>query len=660
MNEKLTAYALNELPPDERAELEAQLQHDPALAAQAAEIKAFCHLLDEHIAPEDEAFTSEQRLAIIKTFKATPAPQTAARPWRKAMMMSSTVLAACLAVMMITHYDTWVSPPSAYEQAAPTPVRARRAEDVAVNPPSPAAPTAEPRKDAEVAKKQAATTPRLEVVSTPPSVNGLKQMSPTDALSSDDQPQPFAKKMPAAPITTKSEAAVAQSNKPAPQAAAPSKAVAARSNSPAGPEAAKPLVMSTATPDQPLEKVAESIADKLMPVDKDVLAHKSDQVLPAAPALSANPMPSPAYDATTGSTITTDAAGDLGLTKSGGGTWNFSGANTYTGGTVISGGTLTINGGATMDLNGSSTTFGNLTPGTGASTSTNGQAQPMLPPPTPGSPLLAANGDDKLGTITLGETSTALQRSAGSDLTFSGVISGSGGVAMTKAGDGKLALGTGSSSLQPAPAMDRAKTASTGSNNIAVPAPAASPAMPNANLNTVSAYSGDTVVFAGTSMAVGQTVTGTALPPASNATPRRTGVMNEAPEVSKDTRMIADATSNGPSRAVPVEQPETDNFKFTPSGQLVANPKPAAISPPTSRRNRSRPSPPTWTPPPTRTSAIFSTSTSARQPTRSALRNSSTTSLTATSHQQTTNPSPCMSMLSKPRGSHFIAWPASA
>jgi autotransporter-associated beta strand protein len=458
MNEKLTAYALNELPPDERAELEAQLQHDPALAAQAEEIKAFCHLLGEHIAPEDEAFTSEQRLAIIKTFKATPAPQTAARPWRKVLMMSSTVLAACLAVMMITHYDTWVSPPSEYEQASPTTVRARRAEDVAVNPPAAAATAAEPRKDAEAAKKQAATAPRLEVVSTPPSVNGLKQMSPTDALASDDQPQPFAKKMPAAPITTKSEAALAQSNKPAPQATAPSKEVASRSTSPASREAAKPLIMSTAIPDQPLEKAAETTADKLMPTDKDILAHKSDKALPTAPALSANPMPAPAYDTTNGSTIATDTKGDLGLTKSGAGTWNFSAANTYAGGTVINGGTLTINGGgSTLDMNGSSTTFGNLTGGTAAPTGTNGQAQPMPPSPAPASPLLAANGDGKLGTITLGESSTTLQRSAGSDLTFSG------GVAMTKAGNGTLALGTVSSTLQPAPAMpiDKAKTASS-------------------------------------------------------------------------------------------------------------------------------------------------------------------------------------------------------
>jgi len=105
MNEKLTAYALNELPPDERAELEAQLQHDPELAAQAAEIQSFCNLLGEHIAPEDETLTSDQRLALIKTFKATPPKQVIVHPWRKLMLLSTTAIAACLAVMLIKNYD---------------------------------------------------------------------------------------------------------------------------------------------------------------------------------------------------------------------------------------------------------------------------------------------------------------------------------------------------------------------------------------------------------------------------------------------------------------------------------------------------------------------------------------------------------------------------
>ena len=105
MNEKLTAYALNELPPDERAELEAQLQTDPALAAQAAEIKSFCHFLGEHIAPEDETLTSEQRLTLIKTFKTTPAQAVVVRPWRKLMLLSTTALAACLALMLVKNYD---------------------------------------------------------------------------------------------------------------------------------------------------------------------------------------------------------------------------------------------------------------------------------------------------------------------------------------------------------------------------------------------------------------------------------------------------------------------------------------------------------------------------------------------------------------------------
>jgi anti-sigma factor RsiW len=53
MNEKLTAYVLNELPPDERAELEAQMQRDPALRAQVEEMKDFCAMLSQEMAGDD-------------------------------------------------------------------------------------------------------------------------------------------------------------------------------------------------------------------------------------------------------------------------------------------------------------------------------------------------------------------------------------------------------------------------------------------------------------------------------------------------------------------------------------------------------------------------------------------------------------------------------
>lgn len=101
--EKLTAYALNELPPDERAELEALIQSDPELRQQAEDMKAFCALLDDQVsAPEDDTLTGSQRQNLLQTFKAE---QKIVRPfWRHPVFVSTTALAACITAAFVLTY----------------------------------------------------------------------------------------------------------------------------------------------------------------------------------------------------------------------------------------------------------------------------------------------------------------------------------------------------------------------------------------------------------------------------------------------------------------------------------------------------------------------------------------------------------------------------
>ena len=59
--EDITAWALNELTPEECAEIEAALAADPTYQKQAGDAKAFCDLLSEHLVDDNAAFTAEQR-----------------------------------------------------------------------------------------------------------------------------------------------------------------------------------------------------------------------------------------------------------------------------------------------------------------------------------------------------------------------------------------------------------------------------------------------------------------------------------------------------------------------------------------------------------------------------------------------------------------------
>ncbi|MES2595300.1 MAG: von Willebrand factor type A domain-containing protein [Verrucomicrobiota bacterium] len=66
-SENLTAWALNELSAEEQAQLEAELQADPAAQEAAASNKEFCGFLTRELRDESLALTPEQRALLFKT-----------------------------------------------------------------------------------------------------------------------------------------------------------------------------------------------------------------------------------------------------------------------------------------------------------------------------------------------------------------------------------------------------------------------------------------------------------------------------------------------------------------------------------------------------------------------------------------------------------------
>jgi autotransporter-associated beta strand protein len=129
---------------------------------------------------------------------------------------------------------------------------------------------------------------------------------------------------------------------------------------------------------------------------------------------------------TAGGSVSTIIAGARTLTKEGTGTWTLSGANTYTGATTVSAGTLKAGvatnafgsasavtlantSGATLDITGFSNTIGSLTGGGGSG-----------------------------GNITLGAATLTIGTNNSSPAAYGGVISGTG--AISKSGSGSLTL----------------------------------------------------------------------------------------------------------------------------------------------------------------------------------------------------------------------------
>ncbi len=78
---KLTAYALNELPPEERAEIEATLREHPATAAEAAETQQIAGIMRQLFRAElTETLTPRRREVILQAAQAAQAPKPVALP----------------------------------------------------------------------------------------------------------------------------------------------------------------------------------------------------------------------------------------------------------------------------------------------------------------------------------------------------------------------------------------------------------------------------------------------------------------------------------------------------------------------------------------------------------------------------------------------------
>jgi secreted protein with Ig-like and vWFA domain len=97
--EQLTAYLLGEGSAEERAHIEAQMQHDPAARAQSEEYAAFCDVLRNHFEREqDDALTPDQRASLEALPLITvPAPKRPAIivPSKSPVMGHVLRLAAC-------------------------------------------------------------------------------------------------------------------------------------------------------------------------------------------------------------------------------------------------------------------------------------------------------------------------------------------------------------------------------------------------------------------------------------------------------------------------------------------------------------------------------------------------------------------------------------
>ncbi len=114
----LTAYALGELEGDEHATIEAAVQHDPALQAAVAEIRALAGELTEVLAGE----STEQATSVLAVaIPAQPAPWTRpAKVVRFPYFLISGLAAACFAVMVVL-YDGESPVRAKFETAEPAP-----------------------------------------------------------------------------------------------------------------------------------------------------------------------------------------------------------------------------------------------------------------------------------------------------------------------------------------------------------------------------------------------------------------------------------------------------------------------------------------------------------------------------------------------------------
>ncbi|MBK8037971.1 MAG: von Willebrand factor type A domain-containing protein [Verrucomicrobiaceae bacterium] len=113
-HEQITAWALNELSPQEREQIEAALRENPQIKASAEETKSFCDLLTHELRDESLELTSEQRsrLQTMPPASNIIVPSSASKPvrWSFASRLGSfAAAAACVAVGGYWMYP-WLRP----------------------------------------------------------------------------------------------------------------------------------------------------------------------------------------------------------------------------------------------------------------------------------------------------------------------------------------------------------------------------------------------------------------------------------------------------------------------------------------------------------------------------------------------------------------------
>ena len=109
-HEQITAWALNELSPQEREQIEAALRENPQIKAHAEETKSFCDLLTHELRDESLEFTSEQR-SRLQTMPPTSniiVPSAASKPVRWSFASRFGPLAAAAACVAVGGY--WMYP----------------------------------------------------------------------------------------------------------------------------------------------------------------------------------------------------------------------------------------------------------------------------------------------------------------------------------------------------------------------------------------------------------------------------------------------------------------------------------------------------------------------------------------------------------------------
>ena len=100
--EHITAWALNELSPEERERIESALRDDPQAVHAADETKEFCDFLLTELRDESLAFTPEQRQRLQKTETAPPVAPVV--QLLQALLKLSTPVARCLFIVVAAFF----------------------------------------------------------------------------------------------------------------------------------------------------------------------------------------------------------------------------------------------------------------------------------------------------------------------------------------------------------------------------------------------------------------------------------------------------------------------------------------------------------------------------------------------------------------------------